>query len=107
MSVKVTGYEGILAGSTGFSRKLRQIMSYAEHSARTFSQPLKDTAMNTVIPPQSARQTAALRKLHAEAALERFPLNIQMALRLVAAVAKRRAEHQKRAVQNATKKTEE
>ena len=28
--------------------------------------------MNTVIPPQSARQ-AALRKLHAEAALERFP----------------------------------
>ena len=60
--------------------------------------------MNTVIPPQSARQAAALRKLRAEAALERFPLNIQMTIRLVAAVAKRRAEHQKRTVQNASKK---
>ena len=63
--------------------------------------------MNTAIPPQSARQAAALRKLHAEAALERFPLNIQMALRLVAAVAKRRAEHLKRAVQNLSRKTGE
>lgn len=63
--------------------------------------------MNTVIPPQSARQTAALRKLHAEAALERFPLNIQMALRLVAAVAKRRAERQQRVFQNVKMKTDE
>lgn len=72
-----------------------------------YPQPLKDTTMNTVIPPQSARQAAALRKLHAEATLERFPLNIQMALRLVAAVAKRRAEHQKRTVQNASEKRSE
>lgn len=35
LAVKVAGYEGILAGSTGFSRKLRQIMSYAEFAART------------------------------------------------------------------------
>ena len=88
---------------------MRQIMSYAELVDRTLppTQPLKDIAMNTVIPPQSDRQTAALRKLRAEVALERFPLNIQMALRLIAAVAKRRAEHQERTVQNASKKAGE
>lgn len=63
--------------------------------------------MNTVIPLQPARQAAALRKLHAETALERFPLDIQMALRLVAAVAKRRAEHRKRTVQKISRKADE